>query len=636
MARYSYPSYVQKIIFSNSILYEFPSTIFDWFHQLQDIKADNCGMVKLSANTFGITKKQYLAQLVDVSLSFNLITTLDHQIFAGASKLQRLDLSHNQIKQIKETTFYGIAELQTLTLSYNKIERFEPQVFSELLALKTINLEHNSIVSIEADLFRNNHQLQYFTANNNQIVSFEMPEDILIEKINLNNNALEVFNFTKNQAKEIYLDSNQLEEIIITGDVVKLELYRNKISKINVEFPNKIKTLDLRGNNVTDISFLQKLPLLTSLDLGYNRDIDVKLSSFSFMPQLTLLRLDAVNMPTTKMEHGLFSHLASLVTLDLSGNSFKAINLNIFTGLNNLETLNLNSNNLESFEYEDVRNVLPSISKIGIASNKWNCSFLSAVFKKFNQLNISITTPTVGLVRNSTNINGIGCITDKNNSLVGLTNVTKIDTASVNLTEVTSTLNSIVDNMEKMQNFYADLQALTKEFQALTNKQLYMEKKFLTLETTVVNLQLKMHTFNTSSTPAVDSNNIQNLVETMNNITLQRQKLNNDILEHKIYEISYKVDNFAKQLEVMTMKLDVMAEKKTSLSAAASIQHESSGDSSHLSGLMIMNIILISMIVFFVAAKSFRFVKDSYFPTGLQHNGNNPRHEMNPIFGNTL
>ncbi|XP_038152718.1 leucine-rich repeat-containing protein 3B [Cyprinodon tularosa] len=77
-----------------------------------------------------------------VYLDFNLLTAVPTNAFAGLTQLVELDLSHNEISQLEHGAFRGLGtSLQFLDLSSNKLVNFNPVAFEGLKA--RANLTNN-------------------------------------------------------------------------------------------------------------------------------------------------------------------------------------------------------------------------------------------------------------------------------------------------------------------------------------------------------------------------------------------------------------------------------------------------------------------------------------------------------------
>lgn len=99
------------------------------------------------------------------------------------------------------------------------------------------------------------------------------------------------------------------------------------------------------------------------------------------------------------------------MTLDLSDNNLKAIDLQVFDGLEKLKTLNLNGNKLNEIAGIDkIKMILPELKEISIAGNSWKCLYLSTMIRALNQQGINVSGDLVAApAKSGLNISGIEC-----------------------------------------------------------------------------------------------------------------------------------------------------------------------------------------------------------------------------------
>ena len=95
-----------------------------------------------------------------------------------------LDLSYNNLTHIEPETFAGNERLQTLTLSHNKMAAITPYVFPLLKHLKSIDLSHNFIESITRNTFENlGNSVESLNLDNNRLNSLR--EEVFLPLTNL-------------------------------------------------------------------------------------------------------------------------------------------------------------------------------------------------------------------------------------------------------------------------------------------------------------------------------------------------------------------------------------------------------------------------------------------------------------------
>jgi len=120
-------------------------------------------------------------------------------------------------------------------------------------------------------------------------------------------------------------------------------MYSDKIKNLTgLEYAANLQSLDLSGNNISDIGVLSRLTKLQTLNLRSNQVSDIR--------ALTgLTNLQAIDLGNNQMSDiGSLSGLTNLQTLNLDNNHVTGIGL--LSRLTNLQTLNLNSNQIVDIE----------------------------------------------------------------------------------------------------------------------------------------------------------------------------------------------------------------------------------------------------------------------------------------------
>ena len=109
--------------------------------------------------------------------------------------------------------------------------------------------------------------------------------------------------------------------------------------------PPFVSTLDASHNSLTNVpkNFLDFLaPALRSLDLSFNRIMEVEAASFSLLGVLQTLSL--ANNNIRDMEKSSLRHLASLQIIDLSWNRIEVLQFGQVAGLANLRVVSIAHN----------------------------------------------------------------------------------------------------------------------------------------------------------------------------------------------------------------------------------------------------------------------------------------------------
>jgi len=150
------------------------------------------------------------------------------------------------------------------------------------------------------------------------------------------------------------------KEILELEHLTSLDFRLNQISDISfLEKLTNLTSLDLRFNQISDISFLEKLTNLTSLHLSFNQ-----ISDISFLEKLTnLTSLDLSNNQVS--DYSFLEKLTNLTSLDLSNNQVS--DYSFLEKLTNLTLLNLSFNQIVDYSFLEK---LTNLTSLDLNSNQ--------------------------------------------------------------------------------------------------------------------------------------------------------------------------------------------------------------------------------------------------------------------------
>ncbi|KAJ6220341.1 hypothetical protein RDWZM_006153 [Blomia tropicalis] len=97
--------------------------------------------------------------LLQLNLSYNVISQLKSISFNNLPLLQNLDLSHNRVSKLYDRTFAGLGSLRLLNLAHNKISYIQKDSFKNLHELQVLQLEGNPLSFLNGDVFYDLHSL---------------------------------------------------------------------------------------------------------------------------------------------------------------------------------------------------------------------------------------------------------------------------------------------------------------------------------------------------------------------------------------------------------------------------------------------------------------------------------------------
>ena len=107
-------------------------------------------------------------------------------------------------------------------------------------------------------------------------------------------------------------------------------------------------------------------------------------------------------------------------TISLSGNNIEILDFNVFRGFLKLERIYLNSNKiLKLYGFEQIKKILPSIERIALERNDFNCGELALVIEALEKAGVRVynNKETECLEKS---INGVCCRQSKENALIKL------------------------------------------------------------------------------------------------------------------------------------------------------------------------------------------------------------------------
>ena len=366
-----------------------------------------CNMSAIGENSFSRA-----SNLVFLNASMNNITELKDYAFRGATKMRLLELSKNQIKDISSKSFAYLDNLVALLMYDNQLTKLPDGVFSNLLKLRKLTLARNKLEIIEPEVLQHLVSLEHILLHSNRLLTVDsniFDKMSKLEFLSLFDNQLNVLNLENNAANSVMANYNNITTLTIGKFTSTLYASDNKIDKIITPDAGeyKLKTLSMKNNSISNLKELAKFKNLIDLDLSFNPIGKLDLDTFAAFSELTDLDIEATNF--TGLEHGIFSKQTKLTRLDISYNKLGHLNIEVLTPLEKLKELFIDGNDLVNFDYTQFEHTLPELNLIGLADNKWNCSFLTKFIRELRKINVKIDNSKGDSVSNVTNVNGIFC-----------------------------------------------------------------------------------------------------------------------------------------------------------------------------------------------------------------------------------
>lgn len=139
---------LHSIDVSNNRLSSIPPAFFNTMKDLRSINLQDNNIDKIPPNMFN---DEHTPNLVNLTLSFNSIGTIETQTFADLSRLRLLDLEDNKITQIAKGAFQNIDNLEAILMEGNHIDSIHAEAFHNLPKLEVLNLAYNRLAKLSFD-----------------------------------------------------------------------------------------------------------------------------------------------------------------------------------------------------------------------------------------------------------------------------------------------------------------------------------------------------------------------------------------------------------------------------------------------------------------------------------------------------
>ncbi|CAG9807570.1 unnamed protein product [Chironomus riparius] len=517
------------LTFENSKFEKFPSGTFSKLSQINTLTAVNVNLTEINRDDF----KSYKALQV-LNLSSNKIKNLGNVVLLHLESLVKLDLSNNLIESIHITAFDECSKsLKNVDLSNNKLKQIYETMIDAVGQSEgsSLLLDYNEIEDIIPPISATKSSRKF-------------------DSLSFSFNKLKVFNYNCSNIKSLYLDSNQLEEFMLGNCTIgTLNATQNllatavvpTVSKLMISENDKLSNLKFNVENLTELE-IRNIPAgLVTFDLIKNATklvkLDatntflgtIKIDTFSEMEQLTELKLS--NTGLSHIDYGMFSHQKNVKTFDISHNNLRSIDIKMLTSMKSLKLFDISGNNLTSFEHvNEINKIFLNLTEIGIADNNWNCSYLATLYKLFEENSILISQPS-NIVKNLSNVMGIGCMTSSQLKIKLVDGDKANDSLVQKLNEIIEEINA---EKTRNNNMKYDSDIVRAEF-------FHIQKDILDLKTKVAKDQFLMNVNSTNDNNDVDLTAVRNMMEQLNNFTLEKQKLAIDQLQLKIDQLHIQI-----------------------------------------------------------------------------------------------
>lgn len=152
-----------------------------------------------------------------LDLSFNLMKTIDPNVFSHTPKLERLDLSFNKLSNLNTEMFQYLNNLKYLNLSKNEIRSIKTPTFDHLENIECLCLNLNSIACLDLKIFKELKKLEFLFLNHNHFdivkptVFTDLPQlkQVILDQIDLDNQE-ELKNYFKDSKVSFIFNTSDI------------------------------------------------------------------------------------------------------------------------------------------------------------------------------------------------------------------------------------------------------------------------------------------------------------------------------------------------------------------------------------------------------------------------------------------
>lgn len=291
------------------------------------------------------------------------IPRIDPNLF---NAYHRLDLSHNFISAIHAHDLHDLHQMTDLDLSDNYLGNIDRHAFSGISNITRLNLSMNSLTAMPpalADL----HSLESLDVTSNHIPVNGFPDDLMrhlgtkLNEFHFGNDEINVWPTTTNHLQA-------LETLDLNGSNI---MY---IPPFFMDgFKSRLKKLTIRNTHLPTTPIMTGLRSLQELHLDNNpfHDYGILENSFTGLDALEILSLKS---DLLKEFPPILSHLPSLTSVFLDGNSFYYISDNAITLINRtrISELSLQNCHLDRVPGSLTGQSLSQLTKIDLSHNNIN------------------------------------------------------------------------------------------------------------------------------------------------------------------------------------------------------------------------------------------------------------------------
>lgn len=353
-----------------------------------------------------------IVNLVELNLDDNRIMSLQSGVFKHLTELRILSLQRNLLQVLVPRTFLKLVKLHVLKVSGNKFEELDPEAFKEIPELRTLECRHCGLQRINTQIYHLLPYLTHLDLGYNKMQFLDHDEFQDLHKLHslkLDGNMFPVIlenTFVhQQQLKYLNLAKNRIAKIPDTAlknltSLLELDIGYNKLPKAeSVAFSHVGKTLQklvISGNNLnvdTIKAVIDTLYNLADLSVAHMR---IEAIPLNFFPdRIKNLNLSGNNI--SDITPGMFPK--QIISLDLSNNQIKGLNKSAVVFLETINIINI-SRNPWTCDLCHISDIFFRVNKTNLFKNA-TCAFPSVLKgKRLVRLNLE-EIPACGSTENT-------------------------------------------------------------------------------------------------------------------------------------------------------------------------------------------------------------------------------------------
>jgi len=383
----------------------------DFFHRMRDLKTVNLQDNRLDKISPQHFRNDYNPELVNITLGFNQIGSVDKNTFKDLNYLRVIDMADNKVKSIAKGAFMNMENLETIYLEDNLIDSISNEAFHNLPKLSTLNLAYNALTRMSFDwldqvgtlsaikLDVSHNEISQLSANRSGWASYSSVRSLDLGYNKINFISRNYFEPIRSSLTHLVLSYNQLTNI--SRDIYSemehlhwLDFSNNRINLVDSDaFINtkSLQVLLLDHNEISEIyqDMLIQSPSLQYVSLAHNRlrflpdtlfhdtqleIFDVSHNQINKMPENCLSRVsntlrhfDISHNELTILHPEQFRKMINLVQLDLSYNKIHMVMDKAFYNLNRLNYLDLSYNPMQNMSGQVFDTLLSNLCHLNLA-----------------------------------------------------------------------------------------------------------------------------------------------------------------------------------------------------------------------------------------------------------------------------